>query len=100
MRKRIALLCFFIAALCLCAVPTAAYAGGTVSADDATWNGGTWNVTNSVELNNRVAVDGEVTLVLGAGTTLTAPKGITVITATRSSSRARERSLQAQTITA
>ncbi len=79
MRKRIATLCVLIAALCLGAMPTLAFAAdGTVAADDVTWSDGAWSVTSSVELANRVEVQGKVTLVLGAGTTLTAPRGITV----------------------
>ncbi|MDO4798091.1 MAG: InlB B-repeat-containing protein [Coriobacteriales bacterium] len=78
MRKRIIVLCMLIATLCLSAMPAPALADGTVASADKTWDGGTWSVTSDVELTNRVAVQGEVTLELGAGTTLTAPQGITV----------------------
>ena len=52
--------------------------GITVTASTTEMNNGTYIVADNVTINARVIIQGEVTLVLGEGTTLTVPKGIAV----------------------
>ena len=58
-----------------------AWAGNvTVTSATTAWtDGNTYKVTSNVTITERITVTGDVTLYLGAGCTLTAEKGITVV---------------------
>ncbi len=49
-----------------------------VTENDTEWTTGTYTVNSNVTLKNRITVNGDVTLILGDGCTLTASQGITV----------------------